>query len=567
MPKLTSLSTWLIEQPEQVVAMQMGRAKTTSDLISRVAGWVEILARHQGNRWAVYHTDAFEFLAILLALWQLERVACIPGDNCTGTAARLMDHVDGFIGDISEGLDFEDTSVNVDTVQWKKLDPETIALEIYTSGSTGEPKAIPKTINQLDKELETLECQWPMHGQQDCMVLSTVSHQHFYGMIFRLLWPFSAGLPFARLSCEYSEDIFNHAKQYACFSLISSPSHLARMNTTVKWDELKGHCQSVFSASAPLGKKDSVFVEQLLSAPVREVYGSSETGAIAWRHQKGSKDDFLWNALPKISLSVDADNILSVSSPYIAEQAPLSLFDRVLFSPSGGFELIGRVDAIAKVEGKRVSLTAIEKLLLEHDWVKEAKALVLNRKRVETAIVMCLTNVGEAELMLLGRKSFIALLRRSLASDFEAIVLPRRWRFVDVMPCDAQGKSPLAMLQGLFDIAPEIKWPQILNVTTEGATVTVQCHIPANLLYFDGHFTDNPILPGVAQVYWAEKLGCQLLSINGRFKSMNRIKFLQIIGANKNVTIILEYNEAKKMLAFKYQSEKCLHSSGRIYFE
>lgn len=560
---MTPLSNWLVEQPKQVVAIQVGETKTTEDLLKRVSCWLRFLSGKQGKRWALYHSDAFEFLAILLALWQLEKLACVPGDNCEGTVAQLRDHVDGFIGDFPEGLEIDDCEAEIESVNWRKINPNAIAVEIYTSGSTGDPKAIIKTISQLELELETLEKQWPT---EEGVVLTTVSHQHLYGMTFRLLWPFSSGIPFARQLCEYSEDIFHHAHYYPKFSVVSSPSHLSRINTTVNWAELSGHCQHIISSAAPLKKQDSIVISELFNAPVREIYGSSETGVIAWRTQQEKVDKALWNALPYVGLTSSLDDRLSVISPYLGQQEALVLSDRVAFNKSGGFELKGRVDTIVKVEGKRVSLTAMEKLLINNSWAKEVKALTLNRNRMETAIVMCLTAEGEAQLMLLGRRAFITQFKNDLSHHFESTVLPRRWRFVDQMPYNAQGKLPLKAMQLLFDQHPVVKWPKIRSIDINDSRVEIQCNVPRDLLYFEGHFDNRSILPGVTQVYWAEKLAWQLLPVKGRFKRLEVIKFLQIIEPNDEVVINLEYNATKKTLLFKYQSEKGLHSSGRICF-
>lgn len=564
MTELVRLSNWLNEQPDNIVAVQAGNSLTTTDFLVRVKNWLDVLSQHQGTRWAVYHHDAYEFLAILFALWQLERIACVPGDNCAGTVQRLSDHVDGFVGDFPAGLVIDDASIDVITaVQWKTLPPEFIALEIYTSGSAGEPKAITKTIDQLERELEALESQWP--SQQDCVVLATVSHQHLYGVTFRLLWPFSVGQPFARFSCEYSEDIFHQAQHYSTFSLISSPSHLARMNTAVNGDTLTDRCRYLISSTAPLARADSINVSQLLNTQVREIYGSSETGAMAWRIQSDNDNDALWQALPKVELNSTSDGTLSVMSPYLGTRQALNLPDRVMFHQNGSFELIGRVDNIVKVEGKRVSLTAIEKLLLTNDWVKQAKALILDRRRVETAVVIKLTEFGQQQLNSQGRKSIIKNIKNGLVDHFEAVVLPRRWRFVEQMPYNVQGKVPMGALQTLFE-KESVKWPKIDSTELEGEKVTMNCHMPADLIYFDGHFTGNPILPGVVQVDWAEKYGRQLLAVEGRFKRLEMIKFLQVIIPNQKVTMILEYSDINQTLTFKYQSERGLHSSGRICF-
>jgi len=561
MTTLIRLADWLNQSSEHVVAVQMENSVRTADLKQRVKKWIGVLSLEDGLRWGVYHTDSFEFMAILFALWQLGKTACVPGDNHSGTVERLSHHVNGFAGIFPDGLSIDGLVDDELPAQWKNLDPSFAAIEIYTSGSTGEPKAITKTIAQLDIEIGVLESLWP--SLKNSVVLGTVPHQHFYGMVFRLLWPLCSGRAFERLMCEYSEDIFHHAKYYGVFSLIASPSHLTRMSTTLNWAELSEQCQYVISSAAPLAKLDSEKVSQLLT-PVREIYGSSETGAIAWRIQCDKKTDALWQALPQVKLTLKGDNLVA-SSPYLANHEPLLLPDRVTFYPGKGFELLGRADSIVKVEGKRVSLMEIENRLLSHEWVSQAKALVLSRQRVETAVVVQLNLSGFEQLEKVGRKIFIDRIKECLKGYFDPVVLPRRWRFFDRLPYNAQGKLPMAMLSGLFE-KKAVKWPEIEDTVVINNEATIRCLIPKDLIYFDGHFKNNPILPGVAQTYWAEKFGKDLLSISGRFKGIDKLKFLKIIIPNTSLTISLKYNQGDQSLIFTYQSEQGLHSTGRISF-
>ena len=209
MVKLTPLSNWLNDAPEQIIAVHKETRVTTADFLHRVRVWIDVLEQHQveGGKWAVYHHDAFEFLAILFALWQLKQTACVPGDNRPGTVNRLSSCVAGFIGEFPS----MDTALDIDITmptrkrKWLTLAPDFIALEIYTSGSTGHPKSITKTIGQLDNESHSLALLWPT--KSDCVVLTTVSHQHLYGMTFRLFLPFILGQAFGRKLCNYSEDI------------------------------------------------------------------------------------------------------------------------------------------------------------------------------------------------------------------------------------------------------------------------------------------------------------------------------------------------------------------------
>jgi len=562
---LIPLSRWLVEQPAGSVAADRGAVVDAREFGARVQAWMAALGARPGARWAVYHPDSIEFLAILQALWQLGRSACVCGDNKAGTVTRLGARVDGFCGEFpgAPGAITEPGANAPPARPWAMLDPGLVALELFTSGSSGDPKSIHKTIAQLEREIEMLEAAWP--SRPGSAVLATVSHQHFYGMIFALLWPFSSGRCFESRPCEYPEDIIHRAAHYASFVLISSPSHLGRFNPSLDWQAVAPRCEYVVSSAAPLARADSLAVGRLLDAPVREIYGSTETGAVAWRRQQPGAADALWTALPGVVLAPAADGALRVRSPALADKQELVLPDRVEFDERGDFRLCGRMDRIVKVEGIRVSLALLERSLQDHAWVKAVSALTIARGRIETAIVMQLSDAGREQLQRSGRKAIIDAFKAILARDFEATVLPRRWRFVEQMPFNRQGKLPLENLQVLFE-KDVIKWPQIIDQQLIDRQLTLHCRIPAELIYFDGHMDSQALLPGIVQIHWAEFYGRKLLPVSGRFASLEVVKFNRILLPLDRVTIRLSFNEASGKLSFRYESERGVHSSGRICF-
>jgi len=570
MVELLTLRDLLNEPENRIIARQQGRAFSVQDLRLSVYAWLHVLEPLEGARWAVYHQDAFEFLAILQALWHLERTACVPGDNRPGTVKRLTACVDGLVGefdDVPTGSTYAAIASDPDLLiptNWLQPRADFPALEIYTSGSTGQPKPISKTFQQLESEAETLEAQWP--SQANSVVLATVSHQHLYGMTFRLFWPLASGRAFERSLCEYTEDVFHQATHYKTFSLVSSPSHLGRINTSVDWISLAGGCDYVVSSAAPLARADSLHVSTLLAAPVREIYGSSETGAIAWRCQQSGSEDANWQALPGVTLSATNNGNVRLHSAYLNSSDGISLADQLSFNADGSFRLEGRLDSIVKVEGKRVSLLEIERQLLENAQIKQAKALTLERTRTEIAVVVELTAEGEQTLQSLGRKALIKTFKTQLSEHFEAVLLPRRWRFVSQMPYNPQGKLPLESLRNMFEKEP-VKWPIIVSEQVLDNQVLMECDIPSELIYFDGHFAGNPILPGIAQIHWAEAFGRRLLPIQGCFIRLEVIKFQLVILPSSHITLSLSYDEAKQKLSFEYRSGRGVHSSGRICFE
>jgi len=567
MKVLTPLSRWLTEAPAGLVACDQQGQVDTEQLKQRVAGWQQALGDCDGQRWVLFHSDPLEFIAILLAIWQQGGVACIPGDNCPATVARLSAEAQGFIGEF-DGVDTLQIAVSpAEPPVWRELAPDREVLEIYTSGSTGEPEAIAKRLFQLEQEIAVLHQCWPR--SESAVVLASVSHQHIYGMLFRVLWPLCAGIPFERRNCLYPEDLLQQAAIYPQVVLISSPAQLSRLNEALDWQPLQQRLEQLFSSGAPLAREHSLQAAALLGQPVYEVYGSSETGGIAWRAQQAEQADALWQPFPGITVERSVEQTLMLWSPFLADDKVWLQPDRVEFDAHGHFRLLGRSDRIVKVEGKRFSLTQLETLLLESPLLEQARALMIRRQRDEIAVVVQPSDAGRQLLAAEGRKAFLQALRALLSAHFEAVLLPRRWRLVDELPFNTQGKLTQATLAALFDqpeqLAPP-RLPQVLEQQQSALEAELTLQIPISLLYFQGHFDKAPVLPGIVQVHWAEHFGRQLLPVTGRFERLEVIKFQQLILPGDELRLTLRYDEARHKLIFSYNSSRGSHASGRICF-
>lgn len=87
------------------------------------------------------------------------------------------------------------------------------------------------------------------------------------------------------------------------------------------------------------------------------------------------------------------------------------------------------------------------------------------------------------------------------------------------------------------------------------------------LSWFEGHFPGCPILPGVVQIHWAASLFLQEYGDSLAFQGMEAVKFRQLLLPGREVTLEMEYDVARRRLAFRYLVEKSLSSSGRIYWK
>lgn len=564
MAVLTPLSQWWQRPADSRVALSGKHEINATAFEQRVACWVALLEQHTGQRWAVFHHDAAECLAIICALWQLSRTACLTGDNLPDTLTRLTAEVDGFIGQfaIDQALQLAENSYSRQKVVWQKVAADHPAIMVFTSGSTGQPKAISKTMQQLEAELMALDELMPESPAE--LVATTVSHQHLYGLTFRLLRPFSYQQAFTTQLSQYPEDLIALVEHYSSFSLVSSPSHLGRMNSQQDWHLIEQKCFEVYCSTAPLSLNDSLNVANLLQAPVKEIYGSSETGALAWRCQHSAEQAALWQALAHVELSPAEDSSLNVF--FTEDKRHINLADQVSFYNDGRFDLQGRIDQIVKVEGKRVSLNEMNSLLQACEWVEQAQALPLERHRCEMVAVIILSAAGNELLQQSGRKRLIDLLKKQLSDHFEAIVIPRRWRFVTAFPVNSQGKLPRQNLAALFE-KEQVKWPEVINVEKDDDQVTLTCRLPGQLIYFDGHFDQQAILPGIVQVHWAEFYGRQFFNVSGKFSQIEALKFQLLLLPDQCVSISLRYDGTKQKLFFNYHSEAGTHSSGKICYD
>ncbi|MBB5017442.1 acyl-CoA synthetase (AMP-forming)/AMP-acid ligase II [Chitinivorax tropicus] len=529
--------------------------------IAQVKAWYERLRTEDATHLALYEPDGATFAAMLLGAWHARKTVILPGNNLPATTQQLTRLTNLFAGDFP-GVDQQQRLATMTTdpvvIELPPLVADHLGVMVFTSGSTGEPQAISKYLFQLANEVATLTQLFGSHLQQ-ARIVATVSHQHIYGLLFKILWPLANQRAFLSDSLVFPEQ-FSVALAECPTVLVSSPAHLKRLPDTMAWQAAAQHTQAIFSSAGPLPEDAIPLVESKLGRTPIEVYGSSETGGIAWRQRPhGTPAD--WLPLPGITLG-EQNGMLCLRSPHLADENWFQTADRISLNEQGGFQLQGRGDLIAKIEGKRVSLIAIEQALEQHAWVQQAKVLMLAEQREQVAAVVVLSQAGLQALQALGKTVLARQLRQSLASSVEAVALPRRWRFVGQLPADSQGKHTHALLSTLF--APT--HPETTVLTRADGQISLQMTIQPDLLCFDGHFPRTPVLPGVAQVDWVMREGRRHFEIPGSFVRMEALKFQRIIQPGMVVTLDLTWRSDKQSLSFTLSSSAGQHASGRLIF-
>lgn len=424
----------------QLVGWSNDRPLTWGEVASRAAALARALDRHPGEGAVLACSRPFAFLTALLALWQLGREALIP--------ANLQPDAVGMLATPGVAV-LRDADIEVLTPGGSEVRLPAAAacrLALYTSGSSGAPKRVEKTLAQLEREIRNLHALW---GQTlaRASVLATVPHYHIYGLLFRVLWPLRAGRPVAEMTLSDPLQLRACAEKRGPYVLVSTPAHLARFPDLLPLVEWRPP-ELIFSSGGPLDAAAAARYRAAFGRAPLEVFGSTETGGVAWRSRDGSAREDAWTPFPGMELALGEEGALVLDSPYLAERR-YRMDDAAEFLDDGRFVLRGRLDRVVKVEGKRLSLPQLEQLLARHEWVSAACAVALPGAQRLGAVVLPST-AGAAALEREGARAVREALRRHLARELDPTLLPRSFRFVDALPFDERGKLAAAAIERLF---------------------------------------------------------------------------------------------------------------------
>ena len=304
---------------------------------------------------------------------------------------------------------------------------------IFTSGSTGKPQGHSMTFGRMHQcALAEAERLWDAAGGP-CSVVGTVSPQHMFGLEATVLLPIFGGGQFSARQPFFAADVAHAlAELPEPRVLVSTPFHLRKlMDAQITWPRVS----AVLSATAPLSLELAQAVESQLNAPMVEIYGSTETGALATRRPTREAE---WQTYAGIALHQDDQHTQACAEHF---DAPQTLNDKVeLLSPTR-FRLLGRNADMINIVGKRSSLAFLNQLLLNLPGVQDG--------------VFCTHGMGSADETARLAAFVVAPARTgadilaTLRQHVDPVFLPRPLVFVDALPRDANGKLPASALATL----------------------------------------------------------------------------------------------------------------------
>lgn len=108
--------------------------------------------------------------------------------------------------------------------------------------------------------------------------------------------------------------------------------------------------------------------------------------------------------------------------------------------------------------------------------------------------------------------------------------------------------------------------PQVLARRDEPGRTELDIEVRADNPWFEGHFPQLAILPGVVQIGWAAHFAHQLHHLGPGVVAMDQIKFKRPILPRARITLVLRPDRPAGKLRYEYRDEEHSYSSGTLQF-
>ena len=419
--------------------------------------------------------------------------------------------------------------------KFPQIDDAEIIINFYTSGSSGKAKNIKKSLSNLISEGNDLGAVFK--PEQNLSVLSTTTMCHLFGMTFHLMFSLCNGLIINTNSVAYPENvnIYNTI-------LVSTPAFL---KTKVKHNLDFGIAPKyIISAGSKLDEEVFEILEK--ESNIIEIYGSTETGVIGYKTKHNEK----FRIFPNVKIKPNDDN-LEVESNYM--YGGKCVINDKVESDGKYLTVKNRTDRLFKIYDKRVSAQELEEKLNKHEFVEGSYITNLENKLV------CLCALSEkGKEVLLSKNVYPVTKELKLYMLKHSEIVPQKWKFIDVIPMNKLGKINKNLIEHIFNV--NLSLPVILDRKEDENSVTYKIFMYKNCNFFNGHFPEFKLTPGVVQLYLAKEFANAHFGLDIGKGQIKRIKFSNII--EPDTVLYLNIVKTDKQVLYEYYSDEQKYSSG-----
>ncbi len=325
----------------------------------------------------------------------------------TGVTPILFDHKMKIIADrvAALGITAHDQDASSSSL------PRDAYAVFFTSGTTGVPTGAIKREQNIQGELDALAKLFKEEAFE--RVIVTVPFVHIYGFLSGVMLP-------QRLGCEvlfkeeyWPQDLLKLHEDKKTL-VVTTPVYLKSLLRLRRDHDLSN---VLFLSSTGLLLEDEIQqFQDKYNSRIYQLFGSTETGGIAVK--KGTQT--LWEPLEGVHISQNHEGVMIVNSPYLSTH----LFEENVFlmprpymttdiieRKGNTFKLLGRLNDIIKISGKRISILELEALLEKHLSVKEALIrIVHDSKRLKDEALhidlVCKTKVEKDDISALLKEHY-----------------------------------------------------------------------------------------------------------------------------------------------------------------
>jgi len=269
-------------------------------------------------------------------------------------------------------------------------------LLLYTSGSTGQPKRVGRTHAHLLAETETLRTLFDVSSAD--RFLGAAPFCHVNGLVRSMLTALLGGATLYPIRNFARRLVLQLISQERLTFFGGVPQMFIILAQTPPRDAVDlSSLRIIFSSSAPLTLRDNREFHRVYGVPIRQLYGSTETGTISYNDHPQLEEHFdsVGRPLPGITLAVvdeegrrlppDAEGEIAVSSPFAissyegnAAATQKSFHDGFYLTgdlgrvdPDGYVTLSGRKSLMINRGGYKVNPYEVEEAIRQHPKVAD----------------------------------------------------------------------------------------------------------------------------------------------------------------------------------------------------
>ncbi|HQM44263.1 MAG TPA: class I adenylate-forming enzyme family protein [Smithellaceae bacterium] len=317
-------------------------------------------------------------------------------------------------------------------------DPDQPFLRLFTGGSTGKPRVWSKTPRNLLSEALYLCTKFNIKSQD--VFLSTVPPYHIYGLLFSILLPFVARARVLPEIYTFPQEIISTINRHQATVLVSIPIHYRSLHVE---DLSVFSLKKAFSSAGFLDRSDASHFLEKTGIGISEIYGSTETGGIAFRSVTEKKES--WQPADSVQWRLSGSR-LAVKSDFTSCEMERDADgfcitgDEVCPEDNNRFVLLGRSDGIVKIAGKRVDLLDIQNKIKTLHCVRDVVVMALPTETGRDNIVVALIagDLSEVEL------------RKMMMEKLDPYAVPRRIKVVQAIKRSATGKIEYRRVEQMF---------------------------------------------------------------------------------------------------------------------